>query len=187
MLMFSYGSNLCIEHMKIRCPRAVPLGRFDLKHTRLVFRGVADAAYEPEALCPGGIWRITAACEAALDRYEGIGSGAYRKELVDLTGVAGETEMMLYSMNSTGIFPPSRGYLDTIIQGYRDFKLPLRYLRAAVAASWSDKAPSHLERKRHRRDGRPTLALSKTVLRPKAATTGMPTTGNLFGDSEECV
>lgn len=186
MLMFSYGSNLCIEHMNVRCPRAIPLGRFDLKHTQLVFRGVADAVFVPgEASCPGGIWRITAACEAALDRYEGIGSGAYRKEIVDLTGVEGETEMMLYSMNSTGIFPPSQSYLDTIIQGYRDFKLPLKYLRAAVAASWDDKAPSHLERKRHGRNGRPELALSKTVpvrKARKAATTGLPTTGNLFGD-----
>lgn len=182
MLYFAYGSNLSLRAMARRCPRAVPLGKFVLADCRLVFRGVADAIYEPGAKCYGGLWRITPACEVALDRYEGIGSGMYRKDYVPLEGRAdGETELMLYAMNSTGIMPPCQSYLGVIQEGYRDFKLPLKHLRDAVAASWDDKAPSHIERKRRRRDGRPPLADPNSV-RLRAVKTGKPTTGNLFGE-----
>lgn len=185
---FAYGSNLNVEAMSRRCPDAVPLGKFILRDSRLVFRGVADCIYEEGAKCYGGLWKITPRCEAMLDRYEGYradGSGMYRKEIVPLTGLDGETELMLYTMNSTGIMPPSEGYLHTIMEGYEDFGLPLKPLREAVKASWSDKAPSYVERQRYRRTGRPRLALTKAV--KKTATTGMPTTGNLFGSLKESV
>lgn len=159
MLYFAYGSNLNFAAMARRCPAAKPLGKWTLPDSRLVFRGVADVAHEPGAKCIGGLWRITPACEAALDRYEGIGSGMYRKEYLDVAGdEEGEDRVMFYVMNSTGIFPPSRGYLETIRDGYRNFKLPMKHLHKAVRASWDDKAPSHVERRRHRRTGRPALA-----------------------------
>lgn len=158
MLYFAYGSNLSLTQMKRRCPRAVPIGRYLLRDSRLVFRGVADCIYEDGAKCWGGIWRITDQCLYALDRYEGVGSGMYRRELVPCTAFVGEQEFMLYAMNSTGIFPPSAAYLDGIRDGYRDFRIPMRHLNEAVRRSWDHKAPSHVERKRHRRSGRPVLA-----------------------------
>lgn len=185
MIYFAYGSNLNLAAMRYRCPKAKPLGRFALPESTLVFRGVADCPYSPGDSCEGGIWKITAECERALDRYEGLGSGFYRKELAPLTGIDGEEELMFYVMNSTGIFPPSQGYFETIKQGYRDFKIPLKGLIAARDASWEKKAPTHVERQRHRRKGRPPLAQPKTARR--AATTGMPTTGNLLGAKKESV
>lgn len=172
MLYFAYGSNLNVEQMLQRCPRAVKLGKLTLRDAKLVFRGVADCVYEPGGRCPGGIWKISPACERALDVYEGISTGLYRKEFMDIEGIEGESQIMLYSMNSTGIMPPSQRYLDVIRQGYIDFKLPLDYLRAAVRESWDDKAPSHIERRRRIRDGRPPLGLSKTVLRKNDGKTG---------------
>jgi gamma-glutamylcyclotransferase (GGCT)/AIG2-like uncharacterized protein YtfP len=157
VLYFAYGSNLNRDAMARRCPDAKPIGALHLTDARLVFRGVADCIYEEGATCPGAVWKLTPECEAALDRYEGVSGGFYRKEYVTVTGFEGEDQMLLYVMNSTGIFPPSEGYYQTIRQGYRDFELPLKYLRAAVKASWDDKAPSHRERQRHRRNGRPTL------------------------------
>lgn len=175
MLYFAYGSNLNLAQMRVRCPKAKPVGSITLRDSRLVFRGVADCAYEPGATIPGGLWRITPECEAALDRYEGVASGMYRREMVPLTGFDGETEMLLYAMNSTGIMPPSEGYLASIVQGYRDFKLPIKYLRDAVRASWDDKSPSHVERQRYRRIGRPALARVSAV-KKSARKTG--STGN---------
>jgi hypothetical protein len=158
MLYFAYGSNLNVEAMRRRCPAARPLERLVLPNSRLVFRGVADCIEEPGARCYGGVWKITAACERALDRYEGIGSGMYRKVYMSLENVPGERELMFYQMNSTGIFPPSVGYFETIRQGYRDFRIPVRFLFQALAASWDEKNPSHVERQRYARTGRPRLA-----------------------------
>ena len=165
MLYFSYGSNLNIAAMKARCPAAIPVRKMTLHDSALVFRHVADCIWEPGSKTPGALWKITAECEAALDRYEGISSGFYRKEMVTLPEpVFGETEVMLYVMNSDGILPPSPGYLAVIKQGYRDFGLPLSALRAAVKRSLKDKHPSHVERARYRRKGRPPLVLSEKVV-----------------------
>lgn len=161
-LMFAYGSNLHLAQMKVRCPAAVPLGRLLLKNWRLVFRGVADCIPEKDAVCYGGVWRITPVCERVLDRYEGVAGGMYTKEYIAVKPTPlGETEMLIYCMTSTGIYPPSTTYLNTIRQGYKDFNMPReahRVLGRALRTSWEDKAPSHLERQRHRRNGRPTLA-----------------------------
>jgi hypothetical protein len=150
--------------MSRRCPAAVPLGALIMRDTRLVFRGVADVVRAEGAKCPGGIWRITAECERALDRYEGFNPndpdrGMYSKEYVEIEGLPdGETEIMLYTMNSRGIYPPSDYYYNTLKEGYRDFGLKLAPLRAALEHSYDDKHPSHIERKRTRRMGRPALA-----------------------------
>lgn len=164
MLYFAYGSNLHLEQMARRCPAAEPLGALMLPDWQLVFRGVADVVRVAGAVCPGGVWRITSACERALDRYEGFqpaypDRGMYRKEIVPVDGLPdGETEIMLYAMNSRGIYPPSDYYFDVVQQGYRDFGLRLGPLRAALRRAYDDKRPSHIERKRTRRMGRPALA-----------------------------
>ena len=64
---------------------------------------------------PVGIWSIEEADEAALDRYEGVSSGLYRK--VEING------MLTYRMNHAGYYGPSHHYFRTILDGYRDFGL----------------------------------------------------------------
>ena len=126
-LYFAYGSNLSLDQMQHRCPDAVPLAPFHLPDARLIFRGVADVVFEPGASCPGGLWRLTPACERTLDRYEGFrpdGGGMYRKLHVEHPDLPdGETHLMLYVMNSTGITPPSIRYYHVIADGYEDFGL----------------------------------------------------------------
>lgn len=165
MLYFAYGSNLNIKQMKYRCPKAVALGNFYLRDARLIFRGVADCIYLPGAICPGGIWSITKDCERALDRYEGfheddLEGSMYRKQILKIRNADDEVsmEVMIYRMNSTGIFPPSQSYLDTIAEGYRNFKLPLKRLRQAVKRSYDNKAPSSVEIERRKRTKYPKLA-----------------------------
>lgn len=166
MIYFAYGSNLNIAQMWRRCPGATPLGKFHLLDAKLMFRGVADCVYAEGEKCPGGLWKITPDDLRALDRYEGRNpdnSGMYRREWVSIEGIPGETRVLYYAMNSEGIWPPSEDYLRTIKQGYRDFDLPLGPLRAAVKASWDNRAPSHVERKRYSRNGRPRLGTSRTL------------------------
>ena len=156
-LYFAYGSNLNLSQMQRRCPAATPLGKLYLPKWRLVFRGVADIVPDDDATVPGGLWQLTPACEAALDRYEGWhpnNNGMYAKEFVE---VDGHGNVMIYTMNSTGICPPPVYYFDGIRQGYKDFGLKSAALKEALKHSHDAKHLSHVERKRLRRNGRPTL------------------------------
>ena len=106
-LYFAYGSNLNKSQMALRSPTAKALGSAYFPNWRLVFRGVADIEEgDEQALLPVGIWSIEEPDEAALDRYEGVSSGLYRK--VEING------MLTYRMNSSGTYSPS---------SYRDFSL----------------------------------------------------------------
>jgi len=164
MLYFAYGSNLNLSQMSRRCPRATPLDKYLLQDARLVFRGVADVIHAEGDTAPGGLWRITPDCERALDAYEGFDprrpdDGMYSKEVLRLTDLPdGESELMLYVMNSTGIYPPSMGYYNGIEQGYRDFGLSPLPLRLALKHAHDASHPSYVERQRTRRMGRPALA-----------------------------
>ena len=177
MLYFAYGSNLNIRHMNSRCPDADPIGKFTMNKSRLVFRHVADCVFDEQASCIGALWKITPACERRLDVVEGVAGGFYRKEFVDLDDAQayeGEKRIMMYVMNSDGIFPPALAYLDTIRQGYKDFGIPLKQLEEAVTHSHDKQNPSHHERQRYARKGRPRLAPrpgSKELSYPTTTTT----------------
>jgi hypothetical protein len=146
------------------------MGGLVLPNWKLVFRGVCDVIREDGASVQGGLWKITPRCEAALDRYEGYhadypDSGMYSKEYIAVDGLPdGETTIMVYTMNSVGIYPPSSGYFAGVKQGYRDFDLPVRPLIEALEQSYDDKKPSHVERQRARRNGRPALAARPSVV-----------------------
>ncbi len=63
----------------------------------------------------------------------------------------GTNKVLIYTMTSTGIFPPSVDYLNVIRQGYRDLDIPeagWHALSAAVRESWDDKAPSFIKLRR---------------------------------------
>ena len=115
-LYVAYGSNLNHRGMKLRCPDAVFLGTTMVREHRLVFRGVADIVKAKDMRCPVGVWEITPKCEASLDRYEGVGAGLYRKELVQFDD---GKRALVYAMNDCGIHVPSALYFETIEQGYR--------------------------------------------------------------------
>ena len=128
-LYFAYGSNLNVEQMAHRCPNAEPLGAAYLPSLRLIFRGVADIEEgDSEDLLPIGIWSITDKCEKALDIYEGVSSGLYRKIWTH--------GMMTYTMNRSGYVPPSPHYYKSIKDGYQDFGLDVYYLEEALGWSY---------------------------------------------------
>jgi hypothetical protein len=152
-LYLAYGSNLSRRDMATRCPGAEPAGKMLLDGGRLVFRGVADVSLEIGWQAPVGAWRITPENEAALDRYEGVGTGFYEKEELDLGD--GDTAL-IYLMTATGIMRPSQFYVDVIRQGYRDFGLDQSYLDAAIWHSCHDKDPCPATIARRERQRRST-------------------------------
>lgn len=130
-LYFAYGSNLNKDQMQMRCPDAKPLGKLMLADWRLVFRGVADIEPCEDGILPIGLWSITDDCEAALDVYEGF-PRLYRKKYFNIKG----KRYMTYVMNHDHISPPSKGYADTIREGYNNFRLPLGFLDEAIQHSY---------------------------------------------------
>ena len=90
----AYGSNLCAEQMAQRCPAAVAGEVVELRDWRFVInrRGVATMLPVVGARTLGLTWYLTEACEAALDGFEGVATGHYRKTEI----VAGEASALVY-------------------------------------------------------------------------------------------
>lgn len=166
-LYWAYGSNLNVAHMRQRCPSAAPLEALNLPDAILRFRHVADVAYLTGATCPGGLWEITPDCEAALDGYEGVRYGLYRKVYITLRYHGAVRKALLYQMNMVGIMPPSETYLETIVQGYEDFGLDVARLERAVAHSWARKNKTKAVRRRYGARGEAKLAESVYLLDSK--------------------
>ncbi len=136
-LYFAYGSNLNMEQMLRRCPKARPVQPYLHVGYHLVFRGVADITPASEDFVLGALWSITGACELALDRYEGYqphspDSGMYRKIYWQDRVQGEDVRIMAYTMNSYRFCPPSESYLECIRQGYRDWGLDQGILTEAL-------------------------------------------------------
>ncbi len=117
MIYFAYGSNMNLSHMQQRCPGVTHIGKFQLDGFRLVFKYHADIIRAEACTVHGGLWEITEDHEEALDIYEGY---------PDYYGKYYQDGVMFYRMRESyekDVEAPSKWYLKTIIQGYRDFGL----------------------------------------------------------------
>jgi hypothetical protein len=125
-LYFAYGANLNLEGMQFRCPDAKPISTLMLEGWRLSFSGVATIQPEPGSRVPGALWSLTQECEDNLDVFEGY-PFLYTK--MHLTQA--DQTFMVYVMNDDPPAPPSRSYFNTILEGYRDWGLPVSELHRA--------------------------------------------------------
>ena len=135
-LYAAYGMNTSVEEMAARCPAATALGTAVIRGYRLAFRGVTDIVADPRRSVQVALWRITAACERALDRLEGYradGHGLYCKvtEIIPAGRFAGR-RVMLYQMTRGDLCPPLPGYEGIVRRGYADFGLPATQIDRAL-------------------------------------------------------
>lgn len=159
MLYWAYGSNLNINQMRRRCPKARMRGPLIVNDAALVFRGVADVTVREGSQVQGGLWLITRECEEELDRYEGVSSGFYVKRYFRLRINKQVKDCLFYQMRAReGIQPPSEGYYASIAQGYKDFGLDLAALDQALQEAWGNKEITPALYDRYVRKGAPTLA-----------------------------
>ena len=127
-LYFSFGSNLNKQQMLDRCRDAIPIKSCGLSDWKLVFRGVADIIPAPQSYVYGALWSLSERDLDALDQFEGIGRGLYKR--IDVREGASEC-VFAYTMNSTEIWPPDDEYFEIIKRGYVDWGLPTIRLMAA--------------------------------------------------------
>ncbi|KAH6849764.1 hypothetical protein B0I37DRAFT_403722 [Chaetomium sp. MPI-CAGE-AT-0009] len=88
-LYFTYGSNLHLAQMAERCPasRYVGKGKLTSYRWQINQRGVANVVKtgNKEDVVRGLIFEVTLADVRALDRFEGVRSGAYSRETLEVT------------------------------------------------------------------------------------------------------
>lgn len=133
---FAYGSNLQQAQMSHRCPGATPSFVHHMVGHKLIFRGAADIIKtgNDDDTVSGVIWRIRPGNEEALDRYEGVRSGSYRKQTFRFwTPERNQRKALVYRNNRLKIKPPSEAYLAKIAAGYKRFGLDFDKLSEAVA------------------------------------------------------
>lgn len=139
-LMISYGSNLNKAQMAYRCPTAKPIAKTWLYDYKLVFQGHPFNAHANVIPAEGHdvpvvAWEITPADERALDRYEGVAGGYYTREIVEVEINGQMREALIYIMTPHDYGMPSDRYLDTIVEGYKDFNLDANILNEALIGS----------------------------------------------------
>jgi len=128
---FAYGSNLHHNQMKRRCPKCCYIKKIVLNNYQLTFRnkgGWADIERRANKKVYGGLYTISKYAEIRLDKYEDYPI-IYKKIYFAYKG----KEVMTYTMvKKTKLIPPTKRYLNIIKQGYKDCKINIKSLNAAL-------------------------------------------------------
>jgi gamma-glutamylcyclotransferase (GGCT)/AIG2-like uncharacterized protein YtfP len=133
MKYFAYGMNTNLAQMAIRCPNAKSLGKATLMGHEFRFARHADIIPDPEFVTHGVLWEITPDCELALDALEGYPT-YYQKKQVRVFYNNKSVECMTYYM--TGDLPdeyPSDGYLEMLMDGYKEHGVDNTQLYSSLA------------------------------------------------------
>lgn len=148
-LYFAYGSNLLKKRIRINNPSAEFIGIGKLDGYRLDFTKYSDHWRGTSAtIVPcgkthiwGAVWRLNIKDMPALDWQEGVGSNWYFPKTVDISTPEGSTvQCRTYEQTippppreSLEDLPsedrPSTTYLDCIINGAVECKLPEDYIK----------------------------------------------------------
>ena len=128
---FAYGSNLHHLQMKKRCPKCRFIKKIILHNYSLSFRskyGAADIEKKMGGKVYGGLYLISKAAEKRLDIYEEYPT-LYKKMFFKYDN----KKVMTYIMaKKTRPVPPTTKYLNIIKQGYKDCRLSMKSLNAAL-------------------------------------------------------
>ncbi len=143
---FAYGSNMLSRQMEQRCPGAKPVATGLLRGWRFLInrRGVASIVADEAGSVRGVVWELTDGHLRSLDGYEGVPDW-YRRRMVDVElPERGEVACVTYIDESEGgdvPGPPREGYLEKIVEGAINFRLPpayISFLRSFSAAPEDD-------------------------------------------------
>lgn len=131
-LHFAYGSNMSRALMEARCAGAQALGLAALSGWRFVVTadGYASIATRPGAVVHGVLWRLGARDLAALNAYENLSSGLYRRRTLAIRTNRGRVGALVYLARERGEGRPRPGYLDIVVAAAKDWRLPADYVRS---------------------------------------------------------
>jgi gamma-glutamylcyclotransferase (GGCT)/AIG2-like uncharacterized protein YtfP len=130
-LYFAYGSNMDAAAMARRCPASRPLGIARLVRHRFAIlqAGYATAVRDPGATVHGLLYDLALADVPALDRYEDIARGLYRKLVLPvLRKEAGPVRALVYVGAGLSGGQPRPGHMEGVVAAARAAGLPAPYL-----------------------------------------------------------
>lgn len=137
-LYFAYGSNMSRALMAGRCASARALGTARLAGYRFIISAdrYASIVPAPGAAVHGVLWRLAARDLTALNIYESLDSGLYRRVLLPVRHAGGLARALVYVGRSRRPGTPRPGYHeDIVLPAARAWALPAPYL--AELARWS--------------------------------------------------
>ena len=128
-LYFGYGSNLDKEAMNLRCPSNKEVASVVLEDYRMIYNNYATIEKSTGDKVLGAVYEIAKKDLSNLDYYEGYPRLYNRKTYtVKDLGTGEKIEAMGYFMENPEFRLPSDVYFLTLVQGYRDWNLPLDHL-----------------------------------------------------------
>jgi gamma-glutamylcyclotransferase (GGCT)/AIG2-like uncharacterized protein YtfP len=131
-LHFAYGANMERAGMARRCPGAAALGPAMLEGFRFFVTrdGYASVMRAPGERVHGVLWRLTARDLAALNAFESLESGLYRRVMLPVRTGEKRARALVYVGRSPGEGRARPGYLDLVIAAARDWSLPRAYIES---------------------------------------------------------
>jgi len=132
MFYFAYGMNTNRSSMTWRCPGAISFGHARLLDHEFRFSYHADVVVSPGQSVDGVLWLIDEDHLADLDALESYPT-YYDRAILPVEYQGNIIMAECYRMqpdNIEGV--PSRGYLDMILRGYREYNIPNDQVWAAL-------------------------------------------------------
>jgi gamma-glutamylcyclotransferase (GGCT)/AIG2-like uncharacterized protein YtfP len=128
-LYFAYGANMERAAMRKRCPGAAALGPARLAGWRYVIaEGYGSVAPSPGMCVYGVLWRLTPRDLAALNAFESLDSGLYRRMYLTVEAAAGRARALIYVGRRRGKRTPMPGYQERLVAAAQDWQLPPFYI-----------------------------------------------------------
>lgn len=128
-LYFAYGANMERAAMRRRCGAAVALGPAVLRGWRYVIaQGYGSVAPAAGMHVFGVLWRLTPRDLAALNAFESLDSGLYRRATLTVQTGVQRVRAVVYVGRRSGRRRPMPGYQERVVAAAEDWGLPPRYV-----------------------------------------------------------
>lgn len=167
---FAYGINMDDGAMSVRCPGARRVGVAALPGHRFALgsRGFATVVPDRRSSVPGVLWILNARDERALDAFEAVRQGLYRKELKTVRVGGRARRAIVYRARGRRPARPRRAYLDQIVRAARRQGLDETYVKLLRRICGSPR-PLWRERARTRSHNPTPSAPTRLVTKEKRA------------------
>ena len=128
-LYFAYGANMERAAMARRCGSAMALGPAVLRGWRYVIaEGYGSVAPAPGMCVFGVLWRLNPRDLAALNIFESLDSGLYRRAMLTVELGGERARALVYLGRNGGRRRAMPGYQERIVAAAEEWRLPKRYI-----------------------------------------------------------